>query len=426
MLFILIISGVPILVAFTAPIIFMVWQGGYNPSFLLPYGFSRINTIVLLAMPLFIIAGTIMEHSGIAEKLINAGNKVFGRMRGGLAILAVLASGVFASVSGSALATTACIGGIMGPRMIKAGYPRGTVASLLAASGVIGILIPPSCLMILYAWMANVSVLKCFLATVIPGFMIVIGLCLVSIIMLRNNKNIEVYSKSELNVKRPKYTVDGKKEHGVIWALFMPIIMLGGIYGGIFTPTEAAAVSCFYAIPIGFFIYKTLNWDRLRTTIYNAGITIGVIMVCSFGSIILGRIFINENIHLTIIDALFKISTNPRVQMLMINLIVIILGMLMDDDCSMLLAIPILAPVVSSIGFDLIHFSAIIGVNLGMANTTPPAAPVLYLASRMTGAPVEEMLKPTGIYISTVFIPVLLLVSYFPELATWLPNLIVR
>jgi tripartite ATP-independent transporter DctM subunit len=419
------ISGVPVLSAFLLTVIFMIWAGGYDPAFLLPYGFSRINTIILLALPLFILAGSLMEQGGIAERLVSKGNNLFGRIKGGLAILSIIVCGLFGAISGSAMACVSCIGSIMGPRMIKAGYPQGLTASLLASAGVLGLLIPPSMLMILYAWLSNASVLKCFLATVIPGFMLIFGLCVSSLIMLRSCKTIEVVQKIKNRIKLPQRDENGRRIWGAGPAFIMPVIILGGIYGGFFTTTEAAAISCIYAIPVGFFIYRGLTLKNFGKTIHNAGVTTGVVMVCGLGTTVLGRIFINENLHLQALDLLNNISTNPTVILFFINIFIIILGMLMDDDCVTLLVIPITAPMVTAMGVDLIHYAAIIGVNIGMANITPPTAPVLYLASRVTNVPVKDMLPPLYIYLFLVYLPVLILVTIFPQLGTWLPALVI-
>ena len=423
-LFVLMISGVPVVTAFLATMVFLIWQGGYDPSFLLPYGFSRINTIVLLALPLFVIAGGLMEQGGIAEKLVGSGNNLFGRIKGGLAVMNVIACGLFGAISGSAMATVSCIGSIMGPRMIKAGYPRGLTASLVSSAGVLGLLIPPSLLMILYAWLSNTSILKCFLATLIPGLMVIAGLCISSLIMLRNSKTIEVVKKIEKKVKMPKYDENGHRLFGSGPALLMPIIILGGIYSGIFTTTEAAAVSAIYAIPVGFWIYRGLSIHSLGQTLYTAGVSTGVIMVSGLGTTVLGRVFINENLHLVVLDLLKSVSDNNTVILLILNFIIIILGMLMDDDAVVLLIIPILTPIITGLGIDLIHFAGIIGVNVGAANITPPTAPVVYLAARVTNVEFKELLPTLLIYMFVVYLPVLLLVTIFPGLSTWLPNLV--
>ena len=420
LLLIFMFTGVPILVAFLLTMMYFIWAGGYDPSFLMPYGFSKVDTIVFLALPMFIIAGALMENAGIAGRLVNAGNKLLGKVHGGLCILAVLASAVFAAISGSAMATVSCIGSILGPRMIKAGYPRGMTAALLAASGVLGLLIPPSVLMIIYSWLSHASVLRCFLSSVIPGFMVMFGLIVTSLIMLRHCDTIQKYIPEKTGKEEEKKQRDG----GIIPALIMPIIILGGIYSGLFTATEAATVSCIYAIFVGFFVYKELTVKKMTKTLYDAGVTTGVVMACGLGTCSLGRAFVNENLHLQVLDMLRSLSDNPTVKLLMMNLIVIILGMLMDDDAVVLLTIPILAPMASAIGVDLTHFAAIIGVNIAMANISPPAAPVLYLSGRIMNVPANEMFVPVTIYLVVVFAPILLLTVFFPQLALWLPNLV--
>ncbi|WP_219702102.1 TRAP transporter large permease [Marinomonas lutimaris] len=418
LLFTLII-GVPVPFSFGAATIFLVYFGGYSPDSLIPVGYSKMNTVVLLAIPLFILAGGLMEKGRIADPLVNIAETVFGRLRGGLGVAGVLACAVFGAISGSAAATLSCIGSVMFPKLAERGYPKGHSAALLACSAPLGLLIPPSALMILYAWVAQLSVLKCFLATVVPGLIVVVLLTITNLIMLRKNSNISVneYASSGEVVRKT-----AQQTGRAIPALLMPFIILGGIYGGLMTPTEAAGVAALYAIPVGFLVYRGLNLKNFGNVLVDTAVTTGVVMIMLFVVMILSRLFIFEDLPDVILSALSNISDNPLIIMLMLNLFMIIIGMLMDDVSGVLLSTPILLPVAVEIGVDPIHFAAILGVNLGMGNITPPTAPLLYLSSRISKAKINETLTPTLILITGAWLPALMITTYVPEVALWLPN----
>ncbi|NCC97467.1 MAG: TRAP transporter large permease, partial [Synergistales bacterium] len=396
--------GLPVPFCFMLSTLFMVVSHSYDPSFLLPYSFSQMSSLVLLAIPLFIMVGGLMDRGGIGSSLVRLVEVFVGRVKGGLGVVAVVSCAVFGSISGSCAATLSCIGSIMFPRLRENGYPMGHSAALISCAAPLGLLIPPSSQMILYAWVGQQSVLACFLATVGPGLLLMTLLSIINLVLLRNDKNIKLY---------PPMT--GKEKAEMLWnrsgkalpALIMPIIVLGGIYGGIMTPTEAAAVAVLYSVPVGFFIYKGLNRENFIEVVIETATTTGVVMLMMFCIMMLSRIYVQERLPSMIIDALTNISSNKYVLMLMINLFMIIIGMIMDDVSAMLLCTPILLPVVTSLGISPIHFAAIIGVNLGMGNVTPPTAPTLYFGGRIANTPVSQMLKPAMIFILFAWLPTL-------------------
>lgn len=413
--------GLPVPFCFMLSTLFMVVSHGYDPSFLLPYSFSQMSSLVLLAIPLFIMVGGLMDRGGIGSSLVHLVEVFVGRIKGGLGVVAVVSCAVFGSISGSCAATLSCIGSIMFPRLRESGYPMGHSAALISCAAPLGLLIPPSSQMILYAWVGQQSVLACFLATVGPGLLLMVLLSVINLVLLRNDKNIQVL---------PPMT--GKEKANMIWnrsgkalpALIMPIIVLGGIYGGVMTPTEAAAVAVLYSVPVGFFIYKGLNRKNFIEVVIETATTTGVVMLMMFCIMMLSRIYVQERLPSMIIDALTTISSNKYVLMLMINLFMIIIGMIMDDVSAMLLCTPILLPVVTSLGISPIHFAAIIGVNLGMGNVTPPTAPTLYFGGRIANTPVSQMLKPAMIFIIFAWLPTLVAVTFIPDLSLWLPRLV--
>lgn len=419
-LIVTLILGIPIPFAFGATVIWLASSLGFQTDILLSAGYSQLNSVVLLAIPLFILAGGIMEKGRIGEALIGLVEKFVGQAKSGLASAAVVACAIFGSISGSAAATLSCIGSIMEPRMTKAGYEKGYTAALMAAACPLGLLIPPSSAQILYAWSSNTSVLACFAATVVPGIILVILLCIVNTFLVRKMP-IEVPEKQSAQV----WVQDtGKKTFRAIPALLMPFIILGGIYGGIMTPTEAAAVSVLYAIPVGLFIYRGLTCRGLIDAFADTATTTGVVMVMFFLVMIMSRLLVMQNVPNQIADALLSVTDNKYIILLMINIFMIIIGMLMDDVSGILLCTPILFPIITGIGIHPVHFAAILGVNLGMGNITPPTAPMLYLSGRVCYAKINKMLPPIVMFIVFAWIPTLLLTTFIPALSLTLPKLI--
>ena len=426
-LLITLIIGVPIPLAFLTSAGSICLFGGYDPSFLMAFGYNKTNSILMLTIPLFVLAGAIMDKGGIGEALISAVERFVGGFKGGLGVVTVVACAVFGAVSGSSSATVSCIGSIMIPRLKKNGYTDGLIGALIASSGVLGILIPPSMLMILYAWASGESVLACFLATVVPGITLVILLSLVQLWYARSNPNIKVTDKllEKARIQEEKQLAKAEcRGSSAIPALMMPVIILGSIYGGILTATEAAAVSVIYAIPVGILYYKKIKGKELKQALLNAGETAGTIMIMLFSVQILSRLYISENLPNTILTALTTVSESKTIILIMINLFMVILGMLMDDCSATVLATPILLPIVTSLGVSPIHFAAILGVNIGMGNVTPPTAPLLYLSGRISGAELKDMLGPDLAMIAFSWLPTLILTTYIPAYGMLLPRLL--
>lgn len=360
-----------------------------------------------------------MERGRIAAPLVHLAELMVGHIKGGLSVAAVIASGIFGSISGSGSATLTCIGGVMMPHLRKAKYPDGLSAALITNASPLGMLIPPSSSHILYAWVSQQSVLKCFLSTLVPGIILIILLCVVNQVQLRKCKDLD------LDEKPTDFKFEFKKRSKKAFpALLMPLFILGGIYGGIMTPTEAAGFAVIYSIPVAIYIYKGMTWTTFRSTMLHAGITVGVVMTMIFMVLIVSRFMMFEDIPGIAEDFVYAVSDNPIIILLMINVVLILIGMLMDDISGLLLATPILLPIAQSAGMDPIHFAAVIGVNLGMANVTPPTAPNLYLGSRITKTPITKMLGPNMMFIIFAWLPTLLMTTFIPQLSLYLPNAI--
>lgn len=417
-LLICLVIGIPIPLTFLASSAVIVAFNGLDNLFLLSYGYSSINSVLLLTIPLFVLAGSVMDKGGIGVKLIESIERTgLGRIRGGLGIVTSVACALFGAISGSAGATIACIGSIMTPRMLDGGYGRGFIGALISSTAVLGLLIPPSMSSILYGWAGGVSVLACFLSTIIPGCILVVLFSIVNLYYAHRNPNI--VTKLPQSKDGPNHV----KQKSAIPALLMPLLILGTIYGGVLTTTEAAALSVVYAVPVAVLYYKEMKGRELKNSLIDAGKTTGVIMAMLFSVMIFSRLYIMHNVPQMLLGFLTSISSNPKVIMIMINVFLILLGMLMDDTSGMLLATPILLPIVVQLGISPIHFAAIINLNLGMGNITPPTAPLLYLAGRISGAEVREMLPYTMALIVFAWIPALIITTYIPEISLFLPRL---
>ena len=409
--------GMAVPFAFAVSMLYISLNAGIDMTGLLPSGHMRMNTLVLLAIPLFIMAGAIMEKGKIAAPLVDLAEMFVGRVRGGLSASTVVASGVFGSISGSASATLTCIGSIMLPRLHAANYPRGYSSALIANAAPLGLLIPPSAIQIIYAWVTRQSVLKCFLATIVPALIFITLLIIVNFVMLRRHTEIKSPAPP---ANWPKAVANTSSR--AFPALLMPVIILGGIYGGVMTPTEAAGIAVIYAIPVGFWVYKGLNRKNFTDAIVEAATTTGVVMVMFFMVMIVSRLLVLENIPASLQDLILMVSENPIVTLVMVNIAMVMIGMLMDDVSGVLISAPLFFPIVTEVGMDPIQFAAVLGVNLGMGNITPPTAPLLFLGARVGQTPINEMMRPTMIMILFAWVPTLLLTTFVPQIALWLPT----
>lgn len=418
----LLLSGGPVAFAFAAAVLFMVIFFGYNPQFLLPYSFKRLQSLVLLAIPFFIIAGDIMESGNITRPLTDFVDSMVSGLRGGIGAVAAITNAIFGAISGSAAAAIVCIGSIMIPRLEEEGYPRGYATSLMTASAGLALLIPPSISMILYGWLTFTSVPACFLAGVIPGILLMSLFIIINWIMVGRYPTVRK-PRPWGSIKQAAKEV-GSAGWRALPALMMPVFILGSIYGGVATPTEASAVAVFLAIPLGFLVYRGLTSKGLVNSLIKSGTTVGAIMVMFVFALMLGRVFVMENIPQQLTTFVMSVSENKYVLLLLVNAILFIFGMFMDDVTGMIIAAPLMLPVVRSIGITSVHFSAIITTNLTMGLMTPPMAPLVYLGQRIGRTTFTDMIKTSMLFVFAAYMPVVLLTTYLPPLAEFLPALV--
>ena len=411
--------GVPLPFCFGGALMVMYFVGDVIMKGNILWGFQQLGNPILLAIPLFVLAGTIMSESGIAASLLRFVNAFIGHVRGGLGVVAAVSCAVIGAISGSGLTGIAAIGPLLIPEMEKRGYPREYATALIANSSILGLLIPPSVTMIVYGWVTDTSILACFLATLGPGLLIMFNFSVVNLYMSRKF-NLILDEKPTFTELTGEVT---KRGIHAFPALLMPVIILGGIYGGIMTPTEAAAVAVIYAVPVGFFIYRGLRWDNFLSAGKEAATAVGAIMFMILFSMILSQMLVMESIPQQLVSSIFAITENKLVLLILINLMLFLVGMVVNDVTAIILIAPLLLPLMTAIGVSPIQFAAIMGVNTAMGGVTPPYASILYLGARIGNVKVTKVIKPAMILILTGYVPVVFLTSFWPDLSLYLPRL---
>ncbi len=411
--------GVPLPYCFGAGLMVMTLVGDATMKGMMVWGFSQLTNPVLLALPLFVFAGTIMSVSGIAGSLLNFVNVFVGRIRGGLGVVASVSCAIIGAISGSGLTGIAAIGPLLIPEMEKKGYPRPYATALVANSSILGLLIPPSVTMIVYGWVTETSILACFLATLGPGLLITFNFAAI---------NMFVSRKFPLVLDEPMEFRAIMKEastrtFSAVPALLMPVIILGGIYGGIMTPTEAAAVAVIYALPVGFMIYKGLTWKSFLESGKESATAVGSILIMILFSLMLSQIYVMEDIPQALVEKIFEITTDKTVLLILVNLFLFGIGMIVNDITAIILTAPLLLPLMAAIGVGPVQFAAIIGVNTAMGGVTPPYASILYLGARIGQVKFTDVVKPAMMLILFGYVPVVFLVSLWPDLSEYIPRI---
>ncbi|MFC1912427.1 TRAP transporter large permease [Chloroflexota bacterium] len=419
LLVVLFLIGVPVGFSFALVVVLMSLLLGYDLGFLLPYAFEKMSSMIILSIPLFIIAGIIMERGNITGPLIDFVDSLVGRIRGGLGAAGAIADAIFGAISGSASAAIACIGTIMIPRLVEEGYPRGYASSLMSAAAGIALLIPPSFSMILYGWITNTSITACFLAGAVPGVLLTLIFILINWVMMGRYHGVR-RPTAWPGIKKVGQEV-GRTGWRALPALFMPVLILGTIYGGVATPTEAAAVAAVYAIPVGFLIYKGLTPRNFASALTESATTIGAVMVSLFFAMILGRMLVMENIPQAIAAFMTGVTENKYLLLLMVNAFLFLVGMFMDDITGMIICASLLLPIIKAIGISPVHFAAIITTNLTMGLMTPPMAPLIFLGQMIGKTTFPDMIKTSLLFVFLGYLPVVLITTYFAPIAEWLP-----
>ena len=412
---VLLLMGAPIAVCLgTSSVVAMIAQGSGRPldtvmSSLPMIVSASTSKFVLLAIPFFILAGNIMEKAGISEKLIKLAEACVGHIRGGLAIVCVIVACFFAAISGSGPATVAALGVIIVPAMIKSGYKPAFSAALMAAAGAIGVIIPPSITFVVYGSIADTSIGDLFIAGLVPGLLMGFALMVVALLVGR---------KSDLKTL-PKAS---RKERWLafkdaFWGLMMPVIILGGIYGGIFTPTEAAAVSVVYGLFVGIFIYKKIRLKEFYALLLDTTSTTATVMFITAAASLFAYVLTRARLDVAISSALQNATGgNVIVFFIIVNIILLIAGCFLDSTSALYIFTPLFVPVAQALGVNLIHLGVVMIVNLAIGLFTPPVGVNLYVACGVGNVNLKQISKAVVSLIIAALI-VLLLVTYIPKIS---------
>jgi tripartite ATP-independent transporter DctM subunit len=422
----LVIIGVPVATSFGLGALAIGFTNGIDVIGPFSTMFSKINSPTLVALPLFIYMGFLMERSGLGDRIIDFASSVVGRVKGGLGVVVVFSCAIFGAVSGAGSAAVAGIGSVVIPRAVKLGYPREYMVALVASSSVLTLLIPPSIPLLILALTMQVSIAGAFLTTIIPGIVLAIGYSLLNLKICKGFSMGQGHCEpNSLDKPKAKYWGEvwgsGKKS---LLIMFMPIVVLGSIYGGIASPTEAASFGVIYIAFIASFVYRTMGFKGFFHATVDAGKLIGSLIFMIASLLFLSQILIYQGAPFELAN--FVSSEMELWQgLLFINIILLLIGMIMDDISGSIIAASILYPVASELGIDPFHFVAIVGVNLGLGNITPPVAPLLFLTSGVAGnVPMNLYIGHLFKFIAFVHIPVLLLVTYIPSFGLYLPTLL--
>lgn len=412
----LLIIGTPIAVCLGfSSLAAMVLQGAGRPLETIMSSLPRLvssstSKFVLLSIPFFILSGVIMEKAQISTKLIRLAEAMVGHIRGGVAMVCVIVSCFFAAISGSGPATVAALGLIMVPAMIKSGYPPAFSAALMAASGAIGVIIPPSITFVVYGSIADTSISDLFIAGVVPGLIMGAALLLVALLVGR---------KADLKTL-PK--ASGKERLAALkdafWGLLMPVIILGGIYGGVFTPTEAAAVAAVYGLFVGLFIYRTVKLQQMYAILIDTVSTTATIMFITAAATLFAYVLTRARLDVAISNALVDITGGSAVIFfLIVNVILLIAGCFLDSTSALYIFVPLFVPVAEALGINLIHLGVVMIVNLAIGLYTPPVGVNLYVACGVGKVDLKTISKSV-VSLILASIVVLLIVTYIPQIST--------
>lgn len=414
---VLILIGLPVFFALLAAPGALLLLNGQERDFALLYRnlYNGMDSFPLLAIPFFMLAGEMMNSGGITRRLVEFSEAMMGHLRGGLAHVNILSSMLFSGLSGSAIADTSALGSMLIPAMEQQGYSRRFAAALTAASSVIGPIIPPSGIMIIYAYVMGQSVAALFLAGIVPGILVGVGLMLQVRFMAKKHDFPPA-------AERYSWPARGRASLRAFFPLMTPVIILGGILGGIFTPTEAAAIAVFYALIVGLFILRTLRLHDLPHVLMRAGLTSSVVLLLVGAAMAFKTVVSLSHAPEALADFILGLSQNPLILLFLINILLFIVGMFLDAGPAIIVLGPILAPIFTGLGVDPIHFAIIMSVNLTVGLATPPMGLVLFVAAAVSKERVEAIARAIVPFLA-VEVAVIFLITYFPAISMTIPRL---
>lgn len=416
---VLIFIGVPIAMAFGILTLVLLFWSGQDPGYLVEVTYKRMDSVLLLSVPLFVLFGALLDATGLATRLIDFVSLLIRRIRSSLGAVTVVTTALFSSISGTDSAAIACIGTVMIPRLVERGYTRGHSTSLVACSGILGQLIPPSVPMIFYAIITGNSILGVWFSTIGPGILIVLNYIFLNAIMTRKMPIIQEKKSESASQYIAKLGKTGKNS---LLVIILPVLIFSSLYSGLITPTEVAVLGVAYVVVMGY-LYKALNINKIKEAVITSAVLSGVVALMFYFTETTSRILILEGITADMAQFVVDHSPNQVVTLLLLNIILLLLGMMMNDLSGTVLSAGLLWPIAEAVGVNPYHFAAITGVNLGLGTVTPPTAPMLFLAGRIGRCAPREYIRPALILMSAGMLPVLLLTTYWPDLSLFFPRL---
>lgn len=416
---ILIIIGVPVAMAFGILTLLLLGWSGQDAGYLIEVTYRRVDTILLMSVPLFILFGSLLDATGLATRLIEFVSVLLAKVRSGLGAVTVVTSALFSSISGTDSAAIACIGTVMIPRLVEKGYTRGHATALVACSGILGQLVPPSVPMIFYAIITGNSILGVWFSTLGPAMLIVVMYIFLNAVMTRRMPIIVPVKADSFTGFIGKLGRTGMRCFPVI---VLPILIFGSLYSGLITPTEVATLGVVYVIIMGYG-YRALKWRQVKEAMIITATISGAVTLMFYFTETASRILILEGITDQMGQWIVTHSPNQIVTLLMLNVILLLMGMMMNDLSGTVLSAGLLWPIAQAAGVDPYHFAAITGVNLGLGTVTPPTAPMLFLAGRIGQCSAREYIRPALILMWAGMLPVLAVTTYWPELCLFVPRL---
>ncbi|MDI5921144.1 TRAP transporter large permease [Halomonas sp. LR5S13] len=412
----LLLFGAPIVVALGVASMAVYILNGDDISSLIELAFSAINSFPLMALPSFILAGALMGDAGIARRLIYIAEELAGPAAGGLGAAAVMACMFFGAISGSGPATTAAVGMLVIPAMIERGYGRSYPAAITATAGGLGVVIPPSMPLVIYGVTANESISALFIAGVIPGVILGMGLMVANYITAKRN-GYQTEGTGYDWKRIIKVLKDG------FWSLMAPVVILGGIYSGMFTPTEAAVVSIFYALFVGIFIHKESSLRGLNEAFQNTTWLTGRVLIIMFTATAFGRILVENHIPAMIAQGILQITDSLWLVWVLVIGFLLIVGMFIEILATIMIVTPVLLPVMVELGVDPIHFGIVLVVSLGIGFSTPPLGENMFISSSIANVSIERI-SVRAIPLVGSMVVIDLLLAFFPQISLWLPTVL--
>lgn len=407
--------GVPIAFSIGIATVSALMVGGVPASFIAQQAFTAVDSFPLMAVPFFILAGALMETGGLSKRIINVAQEAMGNITGGFAIVTIIASAIFAAISGSSPATVAAIGSIMIPAMVKRGYSKDFASAVAGSGGGLGIVIPPSIPMIIYGVVTGVSIGDMFKAGFVPGLFLAV--LMIIVIFIISKRRGYVGTGVKFNFRR-----FAKANKDAFWALMAPVIILGGIYTGIFTPTESAVIAVVYGLIIGLFVYKELKFKQIPNILINSAMITGSVMIILGTATAFGKLVTMYQVPNMLADMILGISDNKYIVLLLITALILFIGTFMETLSIIIILAPLFLPVLITLGVDPIHFGILLVVGAEIGMMTPPLGVNLFVASGISGLPMEKVAKAIIPFVLILTLG-LIIMLFVPWIALVIPNL---